>query len=84
MGLKIHFNESMNKILSEQISCLTIPEKLELISDVWDSIIIDDAQVPLTESQKQELDRRLASYDNIKNQGSSWEEVKQRIIENNV
>ncbi len=84
MGLKIYFNESMNKILSEQISSLTIPEKLELISDVWDSIIIDDAQVPLTESQKQELDRRLASYQNIENQGSSWEEVKQRIIENNV
>ena len=74
----------MNKILSEQISSLTIPEKLELIADVWDSIVIDDAQVPLTDSQKQELDRRLASYDNIENQGSSWQEVKQRIIENNV
>ena len=74
----------MNKILSEQISSLTISEKLELIADVWDSIVIDGDQVPLTDSQKQELDRRLASYDNIENQGSSWQEVKQRIIENNV
>ncbi|MDJ0580097.1 addiction module protein [Crocosphaera sp.] len=74
----------MNKILSKQISSLTIPEKLELIADVWDSIIIDDTQVPLTKYQKQELGRRLASYDNIKNTGLSWEEVKQRIMENNV
>ena len=74
----------MNKILSAQIASLTIPEKLKLIADVWDSIVMDVEQVPLTESQKQELDRRLASYDNIENQGSSWEEVKQRIIKNNV
>ena len=51
----------MNKILSEQISSLTISEKFELIADVWDSIVIDGDQVPLTDSQKQELDRRLAS-----------------------
>ncbi|HAC66358.1 MAG TPA: addiction module protein [Cyanothece sp. UBA12306] len=74
----------MNKMLSEQISSLTIPEKLQLIADVWNSIIVDADQVPLTQSQKQELDRRLALYQNINNQGSAWEEVKQRIIENNV
>ncbi|EAZ93397.1 addiction module protein [Crocosphaera chwakensis] len=74
----------MNKLLSAQIASLTIPEKLELIANVWDSIIIDADQVPLTESQKQELDRRLETYQNIENQGSSWEEVKQRIIENNL
>ncbi|WP_107668782.1 addiction module protein [Cyanothece sp. BG0011] len=74
----------MKKILSEQISSLTIPEKLELISDVWDSIIIDDTQVPLTDSQKQELDRRLESYQKIENKGSFWEEVKERIIKKNV
>lgn len=72
------------KLLSEQISSLTIPEKLQLIADVWDSIVVNADQVPLTDSQKQELDRRLAFYQDIEKQGSSWEEVKQRIMENNV
>lgn len=74
----------MNSLLSEQILPLTIPEKLKLIEDIWDSIVINEDQIPLTQSQKQELDRRLASYQNIENQGESWEVVKQRIIKNDI
>ena len=74
----------MNSILSEQILPLTIPEKLKLIEDIWDSIVINADQIPVPQSQKQELDRRLASYQNIENQGESWEVVKQRIIKNDI
>ena len=74
----------MNSLLSEQILPLTIPEKIKLIEDIWDSLVIDADQIPLTQSQKQELDRRLASYQNIENQGESWEVVKQRIIKNDI
>ncbi|CAD0232264.1 MAG TPA: addiction module protein [Planktothrix sp. UBA8407] len=74
----------MNSLLSEQILPLTIPEKIKLIEDIWDSIVINADQIPLTQSQKQELDRRLASYQNIENQGESWEVVKQRIIKNDI
>lgn len=70
----------MNSLLSEQILPLTIPEKLKLMEDIWDSVVVDADQIPLTQSQKQELDRRLESSQNIKNQGESWEVVKQRII----
>lgn len=37
-------------------------------------------QIPLNQAQKEELDSRLASYENLENQGKSWEIVKQRII----
>ena len=74
----------MNSLLSEQILPLTIPEKIKLIEDIWDSIVINADQIPLTQSQKQELDRRLASYQNIENQGESWEVVKRRIIKNDI
>ena len=74
----------MNSLLSEQILPLTIPEKLKLIEDIWDSVVVDAEQIPLTQSQKQELDRRLESSQNIKNQGKSWEIVKQRIIKNDL
>lgn len=74
----------MNSLLSEQILPLTISEKLKLIEEIWDSVIIDADQILLTQPQKQELDRRLASYQNIENQGESWEIVKQRIIKNDV
>lgn len=74
----------MSNLLSEQILPLTIPEKLQLIEDIWDSIDVDFEQIPLSEAQKQELDRRLASYQDLKHQGSTWEDVKQRIIGNDV
>lgn len=70
----------MNSLLSEQILPLTIPEKLKLIEDIWNSVVVDADKIPLTQSQKEELDRRLTSYSNVENQGESWEIVKQRII----
>ncbi len=74
----------MNSLLSEQILHLTVPEKLKLIEDIWDSVVVDADKIPLTQSQGEELDRRLASYQDIKNEGNSWETVKQRIIKNGL
>lgn len=74
----------MNSLLSEQILPLSVPEKLQLIEEIWDSLFIDAEQIPLTQVQKQELDQRLASYQDVENQGESWEVVKQRILKNGL
>ncbi len=74
----------MNSLLFEQISPLSISEKLQLIEDIWDSILTNSEQIPLTTSQKYELDRRLVSYKNLDHEGESWEVVKQRIINNDL
>jgi putative addiction module component (TIGR02574 family) len=74
----------MNSLLSEQVLPLTISEKLKLIEDIWNSIMIEGEQIPLTQTQKEELDRRLSSYDNLESQGEYWEIVKQRIIQNDL
>lgn len=66
--------------ISEQILPLTIPEKLQLIEDIWDSVVVDGDKIPLTQAQKEELDRRFASYDNLENKDESWEIVKQKMI----
>ena len=73
-----------NSLLSEQILALSISEKLQLIEYIWDSLVVDADKIPLTQSQKQELDRRLASYQNLENQGESWEVVKHRILNNDI
>lgn len=39
---------------------LTVEEKLELISELWDSIEESEAVLPLTRAQSQELARRRA------------------------
>jgi len=43
-------------------SHLTVAERIELAMKLWDSVIPHADQVPITDAQKQELDRRIA-YD---------------------
>lgn len=58
---------------------LSPSERLLLAQDLWDSLTPED--VPLSDSQKAELDRRKALYQDNPTSGRSWEDVQRRIIE---
>ncbi|NBX02952.1 MAG: addiction module protein [Alphaproteobacteria bacterium] len=62
-------------------SHLSVAERIDLVDLLWDSIAHDASpeNFPLTALQKQELDSRLRAYDAGEMQGSSWEDVKQRV-----
>ncbi len=74
----------MNSLLSEQILSLTVPEKLQLVEDIWDSVVIYAEEIPFSQSHKQDLDRRRSSYQNLENQGDNWENLKEKIIKNDL
>jgi putative addiction module component (TIGR02574 family) len=61
------------------IDRLSVTEQLTLLGELWDSIAADPDQVPVTDAQKHDLDRRLAALDANPTAGSSWEEVKARL-----
>jgi putative addiction module component (TIGR02574 family) len=69
----------MNNLLSEQIMPLTVAERLQLIEEIWNSISNDESEIALTSAQQEEIERRLESYTDIKNQGKSWQEIKQKM-----
>ena len=58
---------------------LSPSERLLLAQDLWDSLSPED--VPLTDWQKAELDRRKAAYQANPASQSSWQDVQRRIIE---
>jgi putative addiction module component (TIGR02574 family) len=60
---------------------LPIPERLDLVEDLWDSIAADAAAVPVTAEQREELDRRIAAGERDGFSGDSWADVKSRIIQ---
>lgn len=60
-------------------SSLSVEERIELAQAIWDSIVDEGAQVELTSAQKQELDRRLERHRRNPHEGSSWNEVEERI-----
>jgi putative addiction module component (TIGR02574 family) len=71
----------MTKIL-EQISKLTVEEKIVLVERVWDNIAEDTRSQTLEISPEleSELARRLALVQTGQTQFFSWDEVKQNIF----
>lgn len=63
------------------IDRLSVAERILLVEEIWDSIGEEPDQPPLTESQKQDLERRLTACKANLKAGSSWEDTKARLQE---
>jgi len=62
-----------------EITRLTTPEKILLVEDLWDSIILDESSVPIPESHVEELERRRKRYKVHPGNLLSLEEIQIRI-----
>ena len=67
----------MSHELREELLKLSLAERLELVQELWDSIAADCD--PLTDEQRQDLERRLAEADADPTAGAPWQEVRERI-----
>ena len=70
----------MSSNLAEEAKKLSLPERIALVEEIWDSIAEDNGCFELTEDQKQELDRRLESFRTNPSQGRTWEEIKKEFL----
>jgi len=61
------------------ISKLSVAERIQLAEDLWDSVAAETGDLPLTEAQAAELDRRLADLERNPEAGESWSVVHARI-----
>jgi putative addiction module component (TIGR02574 family) len=59
---------------------LTIDERIQLVADIWDSIVEHPEAVEVTPEVRALLDERLAAYRKDPDAGSPWSEVKERIL----
>ena len=69
----------MSSLANADILNLSVSERIQLVEDIWDSIVEIPHSVQLSEEQKIELDRRLDSYHKNPGQGSPWDVVRERI-----
>ena len=69
---------SMKSLGIDQFS---VAERILLVEEIWDSIADDGQEVELTDVQRQDLERRIANYEANPKSGTSWEEVKARLRE---
>ena len=61
------------------IDDLNPEERLRMIEELWDSLSEQPGNVPLTDEQRQELDRRLDDLERSGPKGIPWEEVLGQI-----
>jgi len=62
-----------------QIIALSIQDRIRLVQAILDSIAAEQDYPDLTDSQKQELDRRIDDYEANPDNVLTWEEVKASV-----
>jgi len=70
----------MSSNLTDEAKKLSVAERIVLVEEIWDSIAEDNGCFELSESQKEEIDRRLASFQANPSQGRSWDEIKAEFL----
>jgi putative addiction module component (TIGR02574 family) len=76
---QMRYHNPMTALL-ENIRHLSVAERLQLLEDIWDGILEDEAVPPLSEAQRAEIDRRLEAYDANPDSGRPWSEVRERLM----
>jgi len=61
--------------IKDEIDGLELSEKLILVGDIWDSIATGNAEIPMPEWQKKELDKRYKDYKDGKLELHDWDTV---------
>lgn len=70
----------MSSNLTEEAKKLPVAERIALVEEIWDSIAEENGWLELTESQKEELDRRIQSFQENPHAGRTWEEIKAEYL----
>ncbi len=69
----------MDTDLTKQALSLPLPDRLQLVDDLWESILAQVEEIPLTDAQRAELDRRVARFEANPESAKPWGEVRDRL-----
>jgi putative addiction module component (TIGR02574 family) len=69
----------MGRIARKDILNLSVAERIELIGDLWDSMVEIPETIGLTDAQTAEFDRRLEGRRKGPTAGTPWSVVRERI-----
>ena len=70
----------MQTELTEQAKKLSIPERILLVEEIWDTIAEENQAFELSDAQKRELDRRLDATPSNVPQDRTWEDIKAEFM----
>jgi putative addiction module component (TIGR02574 family) len=71
----------MANLSLDELLRLSVPERIQLAEDLWDSIAAEPESLPLTKTQRAEIERRMAAHDRDPEAAIPWEEVRAQLRE---
>ena len=69
----------MSTLTRANVLSLSVPERIQLVEDIWDTVAEVPEEVSLTDEQKAEIDRRLDAYHQTTHAGAPWEMATEPI-----
>jgi putative addiction module component (TIGR02574 family) len=70
----------MSRAPIDQILDLPAAERVEIAQRIWESVIEHPEDILLTESQRDELERRWRAFEQNPDEGEAWEDVKRSLL----
>ena len=64
----------------QELRRLPIPQRIQLVEDLWDSIAEETPAIHLSKEQIAELDRRLDALEAQPESGTPWHIARERIL----
>jgi len=65
--------------LLDEINRLALPERIQLVEDLWDSVALQATALPISDRQREELDRRLALHQQNPAGGVSLDTIADKL-----
>lgn len=66
-------------MIPQEILSLSIPEKLNLVQEIWADIAAHPEGLALTQEQERELDHRFEVHDVDSRGGITWEQARKKL-----
>ncbi len=70
-------------IALEQIRQMPVVQRIQLVEDIWDTMVAEDVDFPMSSAQLAELDARRAAMLADPSIGIPWAEAKARLLAGN-
>ncbi|MFN2428196.1 MAG: addiction module protein [Candidatus Binatia bacterium] len=63
-----------------EIRKLPVPERLQLVGEIWDSILEDPSLLPVSEELARDLEARLQSHRDDPSSSEPWDSVDREVF----
>ena len=70
----------MGEMSISELLKLPIAERIRLVETIWESIAEVPEALPLSDAEREELDRRWEAFERDRVAGSPWAAVRARIL----